>query len=169
MKKHTMKEWADFLGVALVKNNFRTTAEPPAIFHRNEVKAFLREPQIVPQRYGKPCYVDLSTKGKNGVREGAVQLDIDSVIGPELWQLISDLENVLPFDLVEPDFYGDAFPVVPISGSSYKQMEIADSLKPAHGKRQYTRCDPIDVLETRNPETNIEQIENKYKGDANND
>lgn len=163
MKKHTMQEWADWLGVVLVKNNFRVKDYPPGVFHCMQVSAFMHEPEVVKQRYGAPCYVDMDLR-RNGIEGGAVNLNAETVIGPELWQLVSDIYDVKDFEPVYPAEFGESFPVSPLSSGSLKQMEIADALEPTKGTtRKYTRGDPIGLTQTKNPETSIEQIESKYK------
>lgn len=164
MKKHTMQEWADFLGVALVKNNFRTDNNPPGVFHRLQVSAFLEKPSVTPQHYGKPCYACVP-RGcmRDSIANGVIYQSIDDLNFDQLYQFVSDIEECEDFTVYEPDTYGDYLPCVPLSSSSIKQMEIADALKPGHGTVRHTRGDPIDMLETKNPETNIEQIEKKYK------
>lgn len=150
MKKHTLQEWCDFLGCAAVKNNFRVTNEPPGVFHRKQVEFFAHEPEIVPQNYGKPCYVDNANRGERGMSGGEIRLDINSVIGPEIWQLVADLDTVMTFNLVTPDDYGDTEPVKALSRESMEQMELADLLKPTMGDEKRGDCSPL--MNYRNPE-----------------
>lgn len=153
MKKHTLQEWCDFLGVAAVKNNFRVKADPPGVFHNKQITVFIDKPDVTPQSYGAPCWVD---RNRYEIQEGEIKLDIDTIIGSEIWQLVSDIDDVQDFSLYLPDDWGDARPVKGLSGDSIRHMAMADKMQPATGlKVKPTRGDPIDITLTKHVEETV--------------
>lgn len=154
MKKHTLQEWCDFLGVAAVKNNFQVQTNPPSVFHRKQVTVFIAKPEVVPQRLGAPCWVD--TNGGSDFQDGELRLDVNTVIGSEIWQLVSDIDTVEDFRLYLPSDWGDSRPVQILSGGAIRHMAMADSMVSVVGCGwDSTKGDPISLTETKNVEQTI--------------